>query len=294
MSTSTSTKTLVARNNSETPTNFRVPNFQYATLGRLILYRLVNNRDMKIVITSRGSTTGTGKTTLAIHLCRWVRACANELFEREGDWSAEEYSQIDIEDYLQAYRDSKPGDALLLDEVEFSADRRRHMTHENVRLSHAWSILRYRNVVSVATLPTASMIDKRMMELADVWINVMMRGRANTYYLTVDDFSWDLVRKRLKQAGYKESLIWPDLPDGDPDFEYLAETKESIGIPGVTSEETFGKADLQNAERQAQVQACVNLLELKDEGELDMTQREIGEVFGFSQQWVTKVKRNEL
>lgn len=294
MSTNPDTERLVYTGNYDRPTSFRVPDFQYTTLGRFLLYRLINNRDCKVLITSRGSTTGTGKTTLAIHLCRWIRRMANELFDREGRWTAQDYAMIDVRDYLQDYRDAEPGDALLLDEVEFSADRRRHMTHENVRLSHAWSILRYRNVITVATLPTVSMIDQRLMELGDVWINVMMRGRANSYYLTMNDFSHDLVRKRLRMAGYKESVIWPALPEDDPDFEYLSRTKEAIGIPGVTEEETFSKADLKSAEKQARIEAATSLIELKEEGEIDLTQREIGRIVGYSQQWVNKIKQTEM
>lgn len=294
MSTSLSTRNLVYTGKREQITSFRVPDFQYSTLGKLLLYRLMNNRDCKVIITSRGSTTGTGKTTLAIHLCRWIRRCANELFGRSGEWSAKEHSFVGTKPYLEAYQDAEPGDALLLDEIEFSADRRRHMTHENVNLSHAWSILRYRNVVSIATLPTASMLDQRMMELADVWINVIMRGRANTYYLTVNDFTHDLVYKRLKQAGYNESVIWPDLPSGDEDFEYLADEKVALGIPGMGGEEEVTEQDLEEQDRETRRDVALRLLKLKRDGEIHLTQAEIGDIVGYSQQWVGALKREEL
>lgn len=283
-------------------TAYRILNFQYTTLAMLILYRLLNNRDMKILITSSGSTTGTGKTTLAIHLCRWIRQASNEIFNDSITWNAEDYSFVELRPYFEAYKESESGEALLMDEIEYSADKRRSMSHENLAISQAWSILRYRNVVSVATMPSTEQLDKRLLTLADVWINVVFPGRANTYYLTTDDFamfrgSSGIVPKRLKQNGYRESLVWPKIQESDPDFSYLKGKKADLGIPGLDDRKTYSAKDVKNAKTQAKREMAIMLLEWKEQGLIDLTQAEIGEAVpfdGYSQQNIAKIKREEF
>lgn len=282
-------KSLIHKGKRDQINAFNMVDFQYSALGRLIIYRLISNRDMKILITSKGSTTGTGKTTLAIHLCRWIRNIANELFNENIQWNTDDYGMVDMYDYFESYKESKPGDALLLDELEYTADKRRSMSNQNLAFTQAWSILRYKNVVSVATMPTLSMVDKRTIELADVWINVTMKGRANTYYLTFDDMELEPVRKRLKINGYRESIIWPDL-EGQEDFEALHEEKEDLGIPGLSREKQITEQDLNEKEKEVVESVAKELLE--NENEHNFSQEEIGEIVGRSQQWVSKLKRN--
>lgn len=291
MSETETSPRFINRNNDGEITGFRTGDFQYSTLGRLILYRLINNRDMKIIVTSSGSTTGTGKTTLAIHLCRTIRTWANEIFDANIQWNAKEYSFVNLEDYFEGYKEAPKGTALLPDEIEQAADRRRSMSHDNVNLSHAWSILRYRNVVSVATLPSTSMIDRRLMELADVWINVQYRGYGNTYYLTVDDFTHELIYKRLKQFGFSEVIRWGDLPDNDEDFQFLKDQKEELGIPGQDQGEDITKQDVNEAKRTTRDTVLENMLQSKVNGNLNLTQEEIANITNVSQQKVSKVKR---
>lgn len=274
-------------------TGFRTDKFQYSTLGRLILFRLLNDRDIKIIITSSGSTTGTGKTTLAIHLCRWIRQVANELFDANRTWNAEDGSMVDLYDYFKGYQNAAPGDPLLLDEIEYSADRRRAMSNENVKLSQAWSILRYKNVATVSTLPSVSMLEWRLMELGDVWINVVEPGRANPYYLTVDDFDHQVIRKRLKQKGYRETVMWDKLTD-DPDYETLKTEKEELGIPGLDDTDHVTREDVNQKEREVRREVTLNILERLESDDPIETQTDVGEVVNYSQPNVAKLKREYL
>lgn len=292
----TDTDNLVYTGKDSQLTSFRHSDFQYSTLGMLIIYRLLNDRDLKIIVTSRGSTTGTGKTTLAILLARWIREIANDIFGQNREWKAETQSYVDLNSYFKGYKDAEPGDVLLMDEIEYSADRRRHMTNENVKLSQAWSILRYKNVVTIATLPATSMIDQRLMTLADVWINVMFPGRANTYYLTSNDFDFggnDLILKRLKKHGKRESLLWNELED-DPDYNYLKQEKKDMGIPGLDDMQNIDEQDLKEKEREIKQKTAIELLKAKENDRVHLTQSEIGDIVGYSQQTITKLKRENL
>ena len=267
-----------------------VQRFRYTYLAKLLLYRLRRNRDVQIIITSRGSTRGTGKTTLAMHICRWIMDVSSQLFGHSRSWNAEDYAATDLFEYLRQYRDSSPGDALLIDEIENSADRRRAGAHSNVGLSQAWSILRKMNVFSVATLPTTSMIDKRLLELADVWINVQSRGVANVYYLTVDDFTHNLIRRRMRIGQFKEQIRWTSLDD-DEDFEILDAKKDEIGIPILDERNTFDESDINRAKREAKRDITKQLIELRVDGRLEMTQAEIGDITGYDQGHISRLEQ---
>lgn len=198
---------------SETPK--RVSNTNFGTLGRIAKDKLSSDNDIKVIIQGANSQTGIGKTTLAIHLCRFI----------DDDWKAEEKAFIDVQKYLNAFLDYSKGSALLLDEIEHGADSRRASSHENVNLSQGWAKLRARNMATVATLPSTSMLDKRMLELADYWILVKKRGIAQPYHIEVNDFRPKRMPQRKPFQG-DEHIRFADLPDKDPDKKYLDQIKD--------------------------------------------------------------------
>jgi len=265
-----------------------ISNFQYSGLGMFMIHRFIKNRDFKIIITSSGSTTGTGKTTLAILLCRMGVKYSNEIFENNKEWRGKEHSFVDLYDYLKAYDNNKKGSMLLLDEVENSADKRQHMSHQNLALSQAWAILRYRNIGSIATLPTVTMLDSRLMELADIWINVIYPGKCNVYYLTVNDFTKELEYKRLKINGLRETLRWPKIPKDDSDFQYLKDQKKELGIPGLG--ESVDEQDVKDAKKNVEKHVTKKLIKMKKDYH-NMTQDEIADAVNKSQQYVSKAKK---
>src|SRR6056297_2565897 len=157
--------------------------------------RQAQGRDTKIIITSRNSTTGTGKTTLAVWLAlNWDRS-----------WTAAEKGTLSVSEYLNTYKELEPGSVLVMDEAE-QLDARRSMSQENVDFAEKWMMMRVRNVTSILTLPTSSALDKRLKELADVRINVHRRGRARVYKITVDDHNTSQVREWRWH-----DVSWPDL-----------------------------------------------------------------------------------
>jgi hypothetical protein len=158
--------------------------------------RKVQGRDVKVIITSRNSTTGTGKSTLAV----WCALC----WDKFGfDISK---ATLDPQGYIDRYLDLRPGECLIMDEAE-QLDARRSMSQKNLDFAERWMELRYKQVDSILTMPTSSALDKRLEELADVWINVTAPGHADVYKTTVNDRS-----KEINQIPM-QTLTWPDISD---------------------------------------------------------------------------------
>lgn len=177
--------------------------------------RLSSDNDVKIIIQGANSQTGIGKTTLAIELCREID---------QNGWSAERKAFIDVQEYLNCYLDYAKGSALLLDEIGAGADSRRATSTENVNLSQGWQLLRSKNIATVATLPSTSMLDNRMLELADYWVLVRSRGIAQPFEINVNDFNGKVSRDSLPG---EEHIKFPDLPDSDADKQYLDDIKDN-------------------------------------------------------------------
>jgi len=189
------------------------PGHHWNALHELKEKRRVENRDIKGLVTARDSETGTGKTTLAETLCiDWDTV-------GEG-WNAENRATLDSEEYTNAYLDLPKGAFLLGDEMEQMADNRRSSSTNNVALTQFWSTMRAWEVSTICTLPSTSMLDKRLKELADFRINVIERGVGVVYLSKVDDHSGEVWEKRLHR------VRWGDLA-GNPEHEKLKAKKKN-------------------------------------------------------------------
>jgi hypothetical protein len=252
----------------------------FGTLGRICRQKLSNDNDIKIIIQGANSQTGVGKTTLAIELCRFIDT---------NGWNAEDKAFIDVQQYLNSYLDYPKGSALLLDEIGAGADSRRSTSKENVQLSQGWQLLRSRNVATVATLPSTSMLDNRMLELADIWILVRSRGIAQPYKIQVNDFTGRVSRDPF--AG-EEHIKFPDLPDNDTDKMYLDAIKDdkvrdggmkTIPLPEHRKAVEKAESDAATEQRDDMIRDIYSATELsyKDIGELpsvDLRKARVGEI----------------
>jgi hypothetical protein len=200
---------------------------QFGQMGKEIVDNLNSDNDARVIIQGRNSQTGIGKTTLAIQMCR-------AFDQTSGPWDAKEKAFINIPNYLEAHLDYPKGSALLLDEIEHGADSRRSTSHENVNLSQGWATLRARNIVTIATLPSTSMLDKRMLELADYWVLVHSRGLAKPYKIAVNDFKPKRLPSRQELAN-GQMIQFDDLDNSDPDKKYLDEIKDQT-VRGMGSD----------------------------------------------------------
>lgn len=192
-------------------------------MGARIRKKLRNDNDAKVLVVGSNSQTGVGKTTFAVQLCRFLDSTAD-------GWDAKEKAFISVSEYINAHMTYPKKSALLLDEIEAGADSRRATSHENVNLSQAWATMRAQNIATVATLPSVSMLDNRMLELADYWVLVKQRGLAQPFEINVNDFNGKVQRKPLSQnkKGDGEHIQFPDLPDSDEDKEYLDKIKDEL------------------------------------------------------------------
>jgi len=226
--------------------------------------RLAKNRDLKVIITSRNSTTGTGKTTLAVWLAlNW-----------DPNWTAEQKGTLSVSEYLNTYKDLEPGSVLVMDEAE-QLDARRSMSQDNVDFAEKWMMMRVRNVTSILTLPTSSALDKRLKELADIRINVHRRGRARVYKITVDDHDTSQVREWRWH-----DISWPDIAD-HPEMQALdAQKQQKIDGELEAAAEEEESVDPDEIRRQEKIE---NAQRMRDNGH---TLDEIAENVGMSHGWV--------
>ena len=236
-----------------------------APLHELREKRHKNGRDLKIIITQRDSGTGGGKSTLALWLAlSW-----------DDDWTADERATLHPSEFISTYPDLPPHSVLILDEAE-ELDARRSMSSENVNFSKQWMTMRTRQIDSILTLPTAGALDNRLLELADIRINVIRRGLAKVYKVKVDDFGGE-VRQR-----YLHELEWPDLGD-HPQYEKLEELKdEKIEAAGERAEAEAAAADggqtPEEAKREKRAEVAQKLYE-----EQNMSYAEVAETLDVSE-----------
>lgn len=239
-------------------------------LHQLFIDRFRKGRDLKVIITSKDSMTGTGKTTCAFFLAdQW-----HQLFAPDT-WSAEKHATLDVYDYLEKYRNLGKGSVLILDEAE-ELDSRRSMAGKNVDFSHYWMKMRVRQVTTILTLPSTTALDSRLEELADVWIEVQRRGKALVHDIRVNSYN------KSVQTWQVHNLEWPNVAD-HPEMQRLDEMKsENIdqSIEEDIEEEDVAEPD--EIRRQEKIRIAQNL---RDVGH---TCVEVAERVDMSKGWVVE------
>jgi hypothetical protein len=211
---------------------FQIPTIDPSTpLHKLRQRRHDDGRDLKVVVTQRNSETGGGKTTLAV----WLALCWDQ------EWDGKEQGTVAVQEFLNTYPDLPRHSVLIMDEAE-ELDARRSMKSENIEFSKHWMTMRTRQIDSILTLPTASALDKRLLELADVRINVVSRGLANCYRVRVDDHH----PEQGPQEWFMHELEWPDISE-HPEFQKLDDQKQAL-IDGEIDGTTGRPDDEENGE----------------------------------------------
>src|SRR6056297_2198702 len=229
--------------------------------------RQAEGRDTKIIITSRNSTTGTGKRTLAVWLAlNW------DHYGVTADKATLEPSA-----YIERYLETRPGEVLIMDEAE-QLDARRSMSSQNVDFADRWQQLRYRQVDSILTLPTSSALDKRLEELADIWINVTSRGYAQVHKTTVHDRT-----KEINQIPL-QTITWPDISDHDVKLELDKKKKKKNEEQTKIEKKKEEMEDPEKVRKETRNQLIKSFYE--HDG---MTQKDVAEVVDLSQGTVNQI-----
>lgn len=180
----------------------------------MIENRLDKGRDIKIIITARNSQTGLGKTTLGVILAK--------IHDRNGFNINKAFQRY--KPYCRKYLNSKSGDVLLLDDFQMSGDSRRGTSHSNVQLSQIWQKFRFKNVITITTLPTTYTLDNRFLVLADVRINIERRGVFHPYLIFVHDFDHYVREFKFPDGPYSfDKIDHLDL------FQKIEESKQESG-----------------------------------------------------------------
>lgn len=194
------------------PPAVQTANDRYARLNTqmrlhmLAVKRIVDGRDLKIIITADDSETGVGKTTLA----GWLALNWNYMFSGEM-WTADQYATLDPKEYFQMVTDVPTGTVVIIDDAE-ELDARRSMQDMNVKFSWWWMIMRLKQIITILTLPSPAAIDSRLEELADVWINVQQRGRGLVHDIGVQSYGTrDVTTKKVHMVDFPDISTHPEL-----------------------------------------------------------------------------------
>jgi len=225
------------------------------------------NRDLKIIITARDSQTGTGKTTLALWLAMH--------FDVEG-FNADKVT-LHPREFLDLYKNNPVGSVIIMDEAE-QLDARRSMSQKNIDFWNLWQTMRYRQITSILTLPTRSALDKRGLELCDIWIQVTARGHARVHQIGVGDYDGQTKPVLVETIEFPDVTYLPvkDAVD-DKKIQLVEEGEEFI----ESEAESLDPDKLRKDERDSVIRSIHE--------NADVTHKQLAESIGLSRRQVTRI-----
>jgi hypothetical protein len=189
----------------------------------------------------------------------------------------ESKATLEPTEYIDRYLETRPGEVLIMDEAE-QLDARRSMSSQNVDFADRWQQLRYRQVDSILTLPTSSALDKRLEELADIWINVTSRGFAQVKKTTVHDKT-----KEINQIPL-QTITWPDISDHDVKLRLDEKKKKKNEEQNEIDKKEEEAVDPAKLKKQTRDDLIKRFYEHNG-----MTQKDVAECVDLSQSTVNKI-----
>jgi len=241
--------------------------FEDSPLHEMYEKRREQGRSLQGIIVARDNDTGTGKTTLAVALCKkWG-----------DDWGAENATNRPGE-YRDFLNNKPEGSVLLADEIGQMFDSRRSMSSENVAVSQDWQMIRTKRYITLSTLPGPSFLDKRLKKLADVMILATRRGHARVYRLKVDDQEGGIWREHLC------NVEWGPMDD-DPDYQAVEKMKRDRLKERFEGTDGDGEGDDRGGWRDGRNETIRQLVEN------GMSQTEVAEHLNMDQSTVSRICR---
>lgn len=209
--------------------------------------------DFVIVLTPHSATagSGTGKTTLALQLCK-------ALDQSESGFDAETNATLDAGALTEeVLAESEPGSALLWDEAQGAPgtdglDARRAMQGEVMDAVKGVLAARNQRHTLVIIGQQIRMFDPRLYPMIDAWLHIVKdpgqgAPTAVHYKLVGNDYKLDSQEYTTWRV---EELYWDALPLDDPDYVELDEMKERAKTrardddDGDTEDDTVSLAEL--------------------------------------------------
>jgi len=196
--------------------------------------------DYVIVLTPHSATagSGTGKTTLALQLCK-------ALDESASGFDAETNATLDAGALTEeVLAESEPGSALLWDEAQGAPgttglDSRRAMKGEVMDAVKGVLAARNQRHTLIIVGQQIRMFDPRLYPMIDAWLHIVRDPGQGTptavhYKLIGNDYDLD---SREYRSWRVEELYWNRLPADDPDYTELDDMKERAKTRAESDEE---------------------------------------------------------
>lgn len=256
-------------------------------LHQLAAKRMRQGRDLKIIITAVDSQTGVGKTTLAGWLAlSWTHIFTGDDWFVDPEKPTEGMGTLNPGEYFKIIgqigpgKQFPPGTVVIVDDAE-ELDARRSMQHLNVDFSQRWMLMRLKQAITIITLPSPAAIDSRLEELADIWINIEIRGRGLVHDIRVNSYG-----QRNVMTEQKHKIEFPDVSDHD-ELERLREMKQDKMDDWDKREEEDDVPDPEEVKTKEKKETAQRLRDTTE-----MTLDEIGEAVGYSKSWVSRHTSN--
>lgn len=249
-------------------------------LHQLAAHRINRGRDLKVIITAEDSETGVGKTTCAGWLAlTWTKHFAGHDWFCDPEDPTEGMGTLNPIEYFEIIRKVgdvwDPGTSVIVDDAE-ELDARRSMQDLNLKFSQRWMLMRLKQAITIITLPSPNALDSRLEELADVWINIEIRGRGVVHDIRVNSYG-----NRQVMTAKSHKVEFPNVGD-HPELEKLRDMKEDKMDKWDTQEKEEEKPDPKDVKRETLVETAQNL---REQG---FTAPEIAKSIPFGEGWIYK------
>lgn len=238
----------------------------------------------RIIIDAEGASTGVGKTSLAVSLGLLVsKAFGYELTPEDLTLSGEAYL-----DRWKDHPGSEQPSVLILDELmgAGAGDARRAMASKNVNLGRSWQLMRKKRIVTITTLAHWSDADSRMQRFADyrLWCLEQPVGYFRPYEISAE---FDTGDPRTVAYSDVNRIAFPNLDAQDDDLyaDLAAKKDDLLGSDKFDADDvvaTDDDPDPEDVERRQKIETA------QRGRENGLSTREVADVVGMSQSWVTK------
>lgn len=160
--------------------------------------RANKNMDLFVVVSDHHNRRGTGKSIVSLRLAHTL--------DRSDTRVQPEQATLSVPELRDAYTEQPKGASLMLDEAEAGVSKYDASTRTNKAIRQLVSMGRIEEKTVIMNLPNSGEMDRDLKALADVWVIVKSRGRAQVNILGYNP--WEehpIVRAQ-------DNLEWGDIP----------------------------------------------------------------------------------